>query len=149
MATATDADLILKLYDLRREPVLRKAREWMLNEFEPQTFEDVHVTIGGHGSEKNQYWRQVTSYWEMAASLVLRGAVDPDLFLDSNGDGLVLLAKFDRFREDFQGKMNQAIMPKTAELIEKYPAARERFEKARRTFDDRRAGRASESLLQL
>jgi hypothetical protein len=141
MATANDAELILKLYDLRREPTLRKAREWLLVEFEPQTMEDIHIAVGGLGSQKNQFWRQVTSYWEMAASLVLRGALDPDLFLDSNPEGFALLAKFDRFREEYQKTTNQPFMPKTAALVEKYPAAREHFERIRRHLDERRAGR--------
>ena len=141
MATASDAELILKLYDLRREPTLRKAREWVLAEFEPQTMEDIHVAVSGVGSEKNQFWRQVTTYWEMAASLVLRGALDPDLFLDSNTEGFTVLAKFDRFREDYQKTMKQPFMPRTAELVEKYPAAREHFERIRQHWDERRAGR--------
>lgn len=141
MATANDADLILKLYDLRREPLMRQAREWLMHEFDPQTMDDIHMTVGGVGSEKNRYWRQVTSYWEMAASFVLRGALDPDLFLDSNTEGLYFLAKFDRFRDEYQKAMNQPFMPRTVELIEKYPAAREKFERLRKRLEDRRAGR--------
>jgi hypothetical protein len=141
MATAADADLVLKLYDLRRESTMRTARAWMMYEFEPQTWDDIHVAVGGFGSEQDQFWRQVITYWEMAAALVLRGALDADLFLDCNGEGLYFLAKFDRFRDDYHKAMGQPFMPRTAELVEKYPAARERFERLRKRFDDRRAGR--------
>ena len=141
MATANDADLILKLYDLRREATMRKARGWLGAEFDPATWDDIHVAISGLGSEKNQFWRQVTGYWEMAASLVLRGALDADLFLDSNTEGLMLLAKFDHFRDDYQKSIGQPFMPRTAELVEKYPAARERFDRIRQHWEDRRAGR--------
>lgn len=138
MATANDADLILKLYDLRRDPTMRTAREWLMHDFEPQTWEDIQVTVGGIGSEQDQYWRQVTSYWEMAASLVLRGALDADLFIDNSGEAFYFLAKFDRFRGDFQKAIGQPFMARTAELVEKYPAARERFERIRKHLDERR-----------
>jgi hypothetical protein len=140
MATATDADLMLQLYNLRREPVMRTAREWLMHDFEPQTWDEIHIAVGGIGSEQDQYWRQVTSYWEMAASFVLRGALDADLFLDSSAEAFYILAKFDRFRDDFQQVTGAAFMPRTTELVEKYPAARARFDRLRTYLDARRAG---------
>ncbi len=67
------------------------------------------------------------SYWEMAASLVLHGAVKADLFLDSNGEGLYIYAKFYSFQEELQAKTGRPFMRHTAQLIEKYPTAREIF----------------------
>jgi hypothetical protein len=141
MATAADAELVLKLYDLRRESTMRTARAWMMYEFEPETWQDIHMTVGGFGSEEDQFWRQVLGYWEMAASLVLRGALDADLFLDSNTEGFYFLAKFDRFRDDYQKAMGMPFMPSTMELVEKYPAARARFDGLRQHIANRRAGR--------
>ncbi len=127
IATFEDATLILKLYDLRREAVLRKARHWLLFEFHPKTAEEFLAIARGSGVEENAYYRQVISYWEMAASLVLHGAVKADLFLDSNGEGLFIYAKFYSFREQLQAKTGRPFMRHTAQLIEKYPTARDMF----------------------
>lgn len=75
------ADLILKLYDLRREEVMRKAREWYMKEFHPQSAQDVVDVLRGQHSA---YFRMVTSYWEMAASFVNNGAIDWKMFMDAN-----------------------------------------------------------------
>ncbi len=76
MATAADAELVLKLYELRREETLRKARRFMVFDFNPKTLEELRAVSRDTKSEYNPYWRQVMSYWEMAPSLVLRGAID-------------------------------------------------------------------------
>lgn len=127
IATFEDATLILKLYELRREAVLRKARHWLIFEFNPATIEEYRSVAGASGTEHNDYLRQVLSYWEMAASLVVHGAVKADLFLDSNGEGIFIFAKFHAFRDDIQAKTGRPFMRHTAQLIEKYPAAREIF----------------------
>jgi hypothetical protein len=75
------ADLILKLYDLRREELMRKAREWYSREFHPQSAEDVINVLRG---EHSAYFRMVTSYWEMAASFVNNGAIDWKMFMEAN-----------------------------------------------------------------
>ena len=75
------ADLILKLYDLRREEVMRRAREWYTKQFHPASAQDVVSTLRG---EHSAYFRMVTSYWEMAASFVNRGAIDWQMFMDAN-----------------------------------------------------------------
>ena len=128
MATHNDADIILKLYDLRREAVLRKARNWMTFEFNPKTVEEFLAVVSGPNTQENAYFRQVISYWEMAASLVIHGAVKSDLFIDSNGEGIYIFAKYHAFHEAFQAKMGRPFMRQTALLIEKYPAARDRFQ---------------------
>ncbi len=127
IATFEDATLILKLYELRQEAVLRKARNWLSQEFNPATADELLAVAHSFGTEQNAYYRQVISYWEMAASLVLHGAVKADLFLASNGEGLYIFAKFHRFREEFQAKQGRPFMRNTAQMIEKYPMARDIF----------------------
>src|SRR5450631_3648884 len=97
MATTSDAEVIMRLYELRREETLRKARRFMIFEFNPKTLEELRAVSRDVKAEENAYWRQTMSYWEMAATFVLRGAVDPDLFLDSNGEGILIYAKFHHF----------------------------------------------------
>jgi len=127
IATYEDADLVLKLYQLRQETVLRQARHWLIFDFQPKTVDEFFAVVHGYGSQENDYYRQVLSYWEMAASLVMHGAVTADLFFDSNGEGLYILAKFHRFRDDFKSKTGRALMRHTAHLIETYPVAKEIF----------------------
>ena len=137
IATHQDADIILRLYDLRREAVLRQARNWMAMEFSPKTAEEFMGVVSGPNSQENAYLRQVTTYWEMAASLVLHGTVNSDLFLDSNGEGIYIFAKYYAFREAYQAKMGRPFMRQTAQLIEKYPAARERFQTVLKSIQGR------------
>ena len=102
MSTAQDAELMMKLYDLRREASLRKARHYLIFEFAPKDAAEFLKLATGAGTDEQAYWRQATSYWEMAASFVLRGAVDPDLYFDSNGEGLFLYAKYFPFAADYE-----------------------------------------------
>lgn len=128
MATAADAELVLRLYELRREEALRKARRFMVFDFQPKTLDELRAVSRDVTSENNAAWRQVLSYWEMAASLVLRGTVDPDLFLDTNGEGILLYAKFHHFHAETEKQSGNPFMKHTAELIQKYPVAKSRYE---------------------
>jgi len=96
-ATAKDARLILELYDLRREAEMRKARNYFVLQFNPQSAEEAMKVITAFGTDENRWFRQVVSYWEMAASLVLRGTVHEELFLDSNGEMFFVYAKIKPF----------------------------------------------------
>ena len=96
-AKAEDARLILQIYDLRREPVMRAARKYVISELWPQNYEEFKAVVTGYGSEPNASFRQVLTYWNMVAAMVLRGAVHEDLFFDSNGEPYFLWAKFGHY----------------------------------------------------
>ncbi|HEY0778903.1 MAG TPA: hypothetical protein VGD56_13115, partial [Gemmatirosa sp.] len=84
MPTAYEsATLNLQLFDLRREPVLREARAWFLAEFQPETLEAAVEIIRG---PRNAWFRMVTGYWDMAASLVTSGAIDAGSFVAAHGE---------------------------------------------------------------
>jgi hypothetical protein len=134
MATAADAELVLRLYELRQEETLRKARRFLVFEFNPKTVEELRVVSRDTKSEYNPYWRQAMSFWEMAHSMVLRGAIDPDLFLDSNLEGILIYAKFHHFHAVTEKESGNPFMGKTAELIAKYPAAKARYEAFLKNF---------------
>lgn len=91
-ATAQDADLILRLYELRREPEMRRARAFMISEFAAASWEEVrpHYLTG---DELDRHFRMATSYWEMVASFVNRGLIDEDLFFDTHGEDIVVWNK--------------------------------------------------------
>lgn len=128
MATTADAEVVMRLYDLRREEALRKARQFMVFEFNPKTLEELRAVSRDARAKENVYWRQALSYWEMAASFVMRGAVDADLFLDCNGEGILLYAKFHHFHAKTEKESGNRFMRQTAEMIEKYPAAQRMYE---------------------
>jgi hypothetical protein len=134
MATAADAELILKLYELRREETMRKARRFMIFEFNPKTLEELRAVSRDTKSESNPCWRQMLSFWEMSASLVLRGALDADLFLDSNVEGILIYAKFHHFHAETEKQSGNPFMGKTTELIAKYPAANAYYEAFLKNF---------------
>jgi hypothetical protein len=134
MATAADAELVLRLYELRREETLRKARRFLVFEFNPKTLEELRAVTRDIKSQYNPYWRQAMSFWEMAHSMVLRGAIDPDLFLDSSVEGILIYAKFHHFHAETEKQSGNPFMGKTAELIAKYPAAKARYEAFLKTF---------------
>ena len=89
-----EVNLMLRLYDLRREPRLREARAWFVENFHADTPEQVMQRYP-QGSQENVYIRMVISYWEMVASIVNRGLIDDELFFESNGEIWVV---WDRMR---------------------------------------------------
>jgi hypothetical protein len=93
------ATLLLKLFELRREPILREARAWFLREFNPQTFEEALALLGG---PRNDWFRMVFGYWDMAASLVVHGAIDADMFRAANTEMVDTFAKLQPFLEDIR-----------------------------------------------
>ena len=96
-AAAADAQIILQLYDLRRDAEMRKARHFIAAEFWPETAEDTLRIARAYPSPENTWLRQVTSYWEMAASFVQRGALHEGLFFDASGEMYCVYAKFKPF----------------------------------------------------
>ncbi len=93
-ATYDDANLILRLYELRRDEKLRKAREWFASHCAPSSLDDL-MRLAPPNSQENAYMRMVASYWEMAASLITAGVLNEDLFFQNNGE---LLFVWERLR---------------------------------------------------
>lgn len=88
-ATYDDANLILRLYEERREEKLRTAREWFVGECKPKSLEQWKA-ICPPGSPMNAYFRMVTSYWEMACSFVVSGVLHEELFIQNSMEHLVV-----------------------------------------------------------
>ena len=86
--THADAELLLHLYEVRREPELRQARKWMLTEFRAQTWEEIKSRYLSH-SDEDRWFRMTTSYWEMVGALVNRGVLHAELFFDHTGEDIV------------------------------------------------------------
>jgi hypothetical protein len=98
-ATYEDANLVLRLYELRREERMRKARDWFLREFNAKSFREIEEKYPS-GSDENAYMRMVVSYWEMAASFLVQGIVHEELFFESSGEMLAVWERVKPFVEE-------------------------------------------------
>ena len=127
-ASHRDADLILKLYELRREPVMREARSKMFKEFQPKNLEDV-LAVLKPDHPLNTAYRMVTSYWEMAAGLVKHGALHAELFAENCGEGMIAFAKVMPYFEPLRKKAPFAFV-NMEWVIEHNSKARRRLEYA-------------------
>ena len=112
MSKHHDADLILKLYDLRREEVMRTARTWFFT-FNPKSIEDF---VDVMTSDNSAYYRMVVSYWDMAASFVNNEAIDEQMFNDANGEHLFVFAKVEPFLPELRAMYKS---PQYLEHLEK------------------------------
>ena len=129
--TPADAELLLKLYDLRREAEIRKARNWWLVEFWPDNADDVMKVAQAMGTQENNWLRQVAGYWELAASLVVHGTVNETLFLEPafSGEMFLIFAKLHPFLQDVREKMqNPRMLANVEKVIMKSKASRERVQ---------------------
>jgi hypothetical protein len=140
-ATAHDAALIMKLYDLRREAEMRKARHWLMAEFWPQTADEFIKVVNSFPSQENAWLRQVGGYWDMAAAFVLHGALDEELFLQPgcSGEMFFIFAKIHPFLKEFREKTDN---PDAFANIEKVATAsktaRKRLERISKNVENRR-----------
>jgi hypothetical protein len=137
LATPADAEIILKLYALRTESVMRDARAWVGGEFWPTTADELFAVLLNPQDPHNAHLRQVLSYWEMAAAMVLHGAVSAELFVDCNGEGFFLLAKFAPILEAVRER-NPGFLVKTSELVNRFSAAAQRYETTVKSLEARR-----------
>ncbi len=92
--THQQADLLLKLYEMRREPRLRQARAWFVDNFHASSMQEL-MALCPPGSDNNAFMRQVLSYWEMCANIVNRGLLDEEFFFENTGEQWVV---FERVR---------------------------------------------------
>jgi hypothetical protein len=115
MPTYHDADLILRLYDLRRESVMRKARAWFIA-WTPASAEEAKSIGADMSVPENAYVRQVTSFWEMASSLANAGTVDADLYAKNSGESVLLASKCQFLKAKFPGAWTRT-MPETEAFI--------------------------------
>jgi hypothetical protein len=124
MSKHKDANLILQLYDLRREAVMREARTWFFS-FSPQSAQDfIEVLIG----DKSPYLRMVVSYWDMAASFVNHGAIDEQMFNDANGEQLFVFSKVQPFLPELRTVLgNPHFLENLEKLVMRMPDVEERI----------------------
>ena len=129
------ATLLIRLYELRREPTMREARAWYVSKFNPTSVDDMVATLRGPDSA---YFRMVTSYWDMCASFVLNGAIDEKMFTETNGEHVIVYAKMEPFLAEYREKMgNPNYYGSLEQLVLKAPGIKERLASIRERFRPR------------
>ena len=139
---AKSAELILKLYDLRREAVMREARNWFFT-FNPESIEHIQSTAMG---EQGGYFRMVTTYWDMACSFVNHGAIDAEMFNDANAEQVFVFAKLQPFLEEIRANSsNPDAFRHLERAVTAMPEAEERLARVREVAKRVAEARASAS----
>jgi hypothetical protein len=124
MSKHDDADLILKLYDLRREATMREARNWFFT-FNPTSIQDVTDVLL---SEHSGHYRMVVSYWDMAAAMVNNGAIDEQLFNETNGEHMFVYAKLAPVVEEIRTMFgNPDFLQNLEKLVKRIPNVDEKI----------------------
>ena len=121
-----DANLVLQLYDLRREEVMRRSRDAIARWF-PRTWEEF-IAITDPSHPNNAAWRQVSSYWEMTYSFAKHGIVNPDFLAENSAEGLFLFAKVCPHLERFRREVSPLAFQNVEWLLGASAVARQRFE---------------------
>ena len=126
------ARLNLQLFELRREPVLREARDWFLRDFNPTTFVEAAALVGG---PRNASFRMVLGYWDMAASMVTFGAIDAAMFLAAHGEIVSAFAKIAPFLAELRAATNTPEFCRHVEsVLMAQPGMAETLEQRRAVF---------------
>jgi len=136
MSKQDEAGLILKLYELRREAEMRKARDWFFREFNPQSLADWNATMFG---EHSGHARQVITYWDMAASLVNQGAISLEMFAESNGEHIGVFSKIEPVLGEIRGAYGPQFAANLEKLIDATPDGRKRVAQSREMMKGIRA----------
>ena len=136
MSIHAEADLILKLYELRREATMRKARDWFFLEFNPESVADFNKAMF---SEHSGHLRMVMTYWDMAAALVNHGAISLDLFGETNGEHLSTFSKIEPLLPEIRAAVGPQFMVSLEKLVDTIPNGRERTAKIRERMKEVRA----------
>ena len=123
MSKQEEAGLILKLYELRREETMRKARDWYFREFNPQSMTDFNNAIFGGQSG---HLRMVISYWDMAAALVNDGAISVELFNNCNGEHIGVFSKIEPLLAEIRAAYGPQFAANLEKLIDASPDGRKR-----------------------
>jgi hypothetical protein len=140
MSKQEDATLVLKLYELRREEVMRKARDWYIRDFNPATIEDFTQVMM---SDRGHYLRMVVSYWDMAAALVNEGAISLPMFDKANAEHIIVFCKLENILPDIRATIAPHFARSLETLIDAMPEGRQRVAGARERLAVMRARMAA------
>jgi len=128
----------MQLYELRREEKMRAARTWVVRSFNPSSVEDF---VALSRTEDYTNFRMVSGYWDMAASFVVHGAIDPEMFRAVSGEMLAVFCKVEHMIEELRADTGQlGLLKYVEEVAAEWPAAQERMASMREYFSALAAG---------
>ena|ERR1700733_4567012 len=127
-----DAEIVIKLYDLRRDPIMRQARSAVIT-WAPTSYEDL-IAITQPTHPLNAAWRQVGSYWEMVYSMARHGIVHADYFVESNAEGLILFAKVSPYLERFRREVSPTAFTNAEWVATESAVGKQRFAMFQKRF---------------
>jgi hypothetical protein len=125
------AKLILQIFEMRREAVLREARLWFVRDFNPESIDDVKAALAG---PHNPHVRMVVGYWDMACSLVNHDAIDREMFLDANGEIFATFAKIHLLLPEIRQISGPGFAKHLEQVVMSVPAVEERLQTLRQRF---------------
>jgi hypothetical protein len=147
-ATAHDAQVLMQLYDLRREPVMRAARKFMVSDFWPQSYDEFRALMFDYGTERNAFARQCLTYWDMAAAMVLHGAIHEELFYAANNEPYFLFAKFGQYLPQLRKEYIAPQFLMHIEQLANRPKGKQRVKHMQDQLAARRAAAAAKAAKQ-
>ena len=121
--THADAQLLLHLYEIRRDPELRQARAWFLSEFKPASWAEIKSRWLSHGDE-DRHFRMTVSYWEMVGTLVNRGVLHAELFFDHTGEDIVTWDRCKSLIADARADMRPNYLHQFETMVQAHAASR-------------------------
>jgi len=141
--THADCELILRLYETRREPEIRKARQWWAATFWPESADEVLKIMRSMGSQENAWLRQVLGYWSMASSFVSHGVLNEDLFFEPSfsGEMFVIYAKLEPYLQELREKLQNPRLLGNLEKLIQSPKGQERYKITSRSVENMRKAR--------
>jgi hypothetical protein len=130
-----DTLAILKLYELRRDEKMRAARMWYFTEFNPKSALDI-IKLLLSGADESANFRMITSYWDMAAGLVINGGIDEKLFLAANTEHIGVYSKLQSFLPEIRQIINEEdYILNLEKLVTSIPNVDAKLEKRRQLFE--------------
>jgi len=130
-----DSLVILKLYEIRSEQLMREARRWFFSEFAPQSGKDI-LALMQSGEKQSAFYRMVASHWEVAAALVIGGGIDEKLFLAANTEHLVVFAKLQPFLAEIRETIGEPdYLSNLEQLVMRVPNVEKKLENRRKLIE--------------
>ena len=130
-----DALAILKLYEIRSEPVMRQARAWFFSEFAPKSGLEI-LALMQSGEKQSAFYRMVSSHWDIASALVNQGGIDEAMFLAANTEHLVVFAKLQPFLKEIRETIGEPdYLTNLEQLVRRVENVEKKLENRRRLLD--------------
>ena len=124
--THADAELLIRLYELRRDPEMRRARQWFLSEFKAENWTEIKLRYLTH-SDEDRYFRMTTSYWELVGAVVNRGVLHSELFFDHTGENIVCWERCKPWIAEARADIRPSYLYQFEHMVEAHQAFRKRI----------------------